>query len=161
MNEIELEYADYLINKLQNSIQPADDTDWRDNKLRYIEKLNNKGIDDVIATLESEGWIKRHQSSSMFSLDKQKISVLREYGSYSNYYKILQQQKDQHIKDIDLQRRINELQNESLEYQKTVRERDDKIAKLDIKLKRLELIQKWWWLISIILLLSGWSLSFL
>jgi len=87
MTDTELEYADYSINKLHKSDQSADETDWTDEKThRYIEKLDNNQIEEVLAILTEEGWIKRYQASTLYSLEKEALPFLKEYGSYSNYY---------------------------------------------------------------------------
>jgi len=60
------------------------------------------------------------------------------------------------LKDKEkLETKLTVLEVENLEYRETIRERESKIIKLDLKLKRLEWIQKWWWLLGIILLIIG------
>ena len=57
-----------------------------------------------------------------------------------------------------LNQKLKELQVENLEYQKIIRERNDKIAGLDLKLKRFQLLEKYWWILGIILTVIGWIL---
>ena len=87
--------------------------------------------------------------------------IIDNYGSYSNYLKNQNQEISNYKEIKELERKNLELDIENKEYQKTIRDQESKIRKLDLRLKRFEFIQKWWWLIGIILIAIGWILSFL
>ena len=50
-----------------------------------------------------------------------------------------------------LETEILKLQKDSLEYQLTIRDKEEIIRNLDIKLKRIELIKQYYWVLGIIL----------
>jgi hypothetical protein len=129
MNDIEFEYADYCINKLCESIQSADDIDWIDRKThRYDERLNNKEQEEVRAILVEDKWIERYKQSTLYSLNKSKLPILKEHGSYSNYCKYLD--KEYQLSQSKLNNKV-QLETEVLKLQKENLERSSKII-LDV-----------------------------
>nr|WP_319998731.1 hypothetical protein [uncultured Draconibacterium sp.] len=54
---------------------------------------------------------------------------------------------------------LKRLQKESLEYQSKIRDKEEIIRNLEIKLKRFELIQKWKWLIGLLIFIVGFVLA--
>jgi hypothetical protein len=126
MTELEFEYADYCINKLRDSDQAADDIDWQNRKThRYDDRLSNKEIEEVRAILVAEKWIERYQRTTMYSLNKSKLTILKEHGSYSNYCKFLDKEnqllKSSFNDKLQLETVVLKLQKENLEKSSKIR----------------------------------------
>ena len=87
MTDIEFEYADYCINKLNSSYPGPADIDWFDKKShRHDERLSNKEQEKIRAILIEENWIEIYHRSEMYILQKCALTILDKYKSYSNYY---------------------------------------------------------------------------
>lgn len=126
MTDIEFEYADYCINKLRESVQAADDIDWQNRKThRYDDRLSNKEIEEVRAILVAEKWIERYQRTTMYSLNKSKLTILKDHGSYSNYCKFLDKENSQlkssFYDKLQLETDVLKLQKENLEKSSKIR----------------------------------------
>ena len=114
---------------------------------------------NVIKELKFDGIIEREGSN--FIISSIYYHDINNYGGYIKYLDALKEANKEKI-EIKKSQKLNiELQNKELQYQETIRDRDEKISKLDLKLKRFEFIQKWWWLIGIILSIVIVCLHFL
>ena len=76
-----------------------------------------------------------------------------EYGSWKEYIYSISNKQNEQIK-IDIERqyikdKIDKLTLDSLEHDKTVRTQNDRIRNLEEKLKRVNVIKEYWWLIGL------------
>jgi hypothetical protein len=117
-------------------------------------KQDNNLWDKIARICENENLIEKIGNSFLYEITPNGIDILLKYGAYTNYIN-----RRQEIEDLNT--RVSQLQVDNLEYQKTLRIKNEKIASLDLKLKRLEFIQKWWWLFGIILIIVGFVLRHL
>lgn len=156
MTDIEFEYADYCVSELRDSFPSPSSVDWRNKKrLNLDERLDNRQQAEILAILEADNWIERYQQSRMFRLQKSKIEILKEYSSYSNYRKSSDKEnqllKSSFNDKSQLETEVLKLQKESLEYLTTIRDKEEIIRNLEIRLKRIELIKQYKWFIGFIL----------
>lgn len=136
-------------------------------KVKFINRngqsANNHQAKAVIEKLKEEKLADLNLAGG--ELMERGEKIISEYGGWLKY-KEHQEKEDSENKKLNnevaaLTRENLKLQNESFKYKKTIRVQESKISKLDLKLKRFEIIRKWWWLICTILLVLGWLLSFL
>lgn len=114
MTDIEFEYADYCIATLQNSgTTPIDLDDWFNHRGHRDERLNPKELKYVRSILYENKWIIRDSEIELYSLNGNKVEILRKSGSYSNYCKHLDKEtkilKSKSDKKEQLETKIAEL----------------------------------------------------
>lgn len=81
-------------------------------------------------------------------LNNGRAAAFQRLGGFAEELKQLRIQAEEENALKQLQKDNLKLQNENLEYAKTIREQEQKIRVLDHKLKIVELIKVYWWVIA-------------
>lgn len=112
--------------------------------------LEEKFFHDLFEPLSNVG---------LFKLSIKALDIIDNFGSYSNYLESQNQEISNYQETKELERKNLELQNENLEYQKTLKDRNEKISKLELRLKRFQIFEKWKILAGTIIFIAGFVLS--
>jgi hypothetical protein len=153
MTDDQLKYADFCIEKVLNASM---NTCGINTKFQNITRDEAQRVLDILV---DEGFLDKDMNHH--KIGSYCFSMIDEYGSYSNFKKSKNKHNDRQKEIEELNIKLNQLQIDNLEYQTTLRTKNEKIASLDLRLKRFEFIQKWWWLIGIILIILGFVIRHL
>jgi len=115
--------------------------------------------DKLTRVLEENSWIKPSSNNGMYRVTSKTIEIILQYGSYLNFRKSENEYNDRQKEIEDLNYKVSQLQADNFEYKTTLRDKDKKITSLDLKIKRLELIQKWWLVFGIFLVIVGYVIK--
>ena len=143
MNDIQLKYADHCIDKIFAAYPKSDSLSNFFNGSRF------DAYEFVISILKRDSFIER--VGTQYKMTDYGHETIETHGSYSNFInqknirQLVSEQKEQ------LDTELKKLQKESLEYQETIRDKEEIIRSLEIKLKRIELIKQYRWFIGFIL----------
>lgn len=156
MQEKLIKFIDFVFEDLGGKF--GSDTSFNDQSYDYEKKFKIEITQDEIQYLEEKFFYDLFDpigNVGLFKLSTSAKDLIDSYGSYSNYIESQNQGISNYQEVKELERKKLELQNENLEYQQTLRDRNEKISKLELKLKRFQFIEKWWWLITAILIVLG------
>lgn len=156
MNENQLRYADYCINEAfsASKMHPA----FLDKTMDY-SSYDESEI--VINILIEDNWLKKN--GSRYELGSGKYPVIQEYGSYSNYIHSIEKEQQKRAEEqnelMQLDKKVKSLTIENLEFQKTIREQEQRIRNLTEQLNKWSLRQKYWWAITICFTIIGFVIG--
>ena len=137
-----------------------------DDLMDKFQKETGKTQDDqlwnkISRICEDDNLIERINNGYMYQITSKGLDIFFTHGSYLNFIKS-QNDYDNRQKEIEnLNFKVSQLQADNLEYQTKLREKTEEISTLDLKLKRLEFIQKWWWLLGVLVFIAGFVLRHL
>jgi len=143
MTDNQLKFADDSIKELHNSYPNYCLLNHIKTDLEYKEKKR------IIGILESDGWIRNDGNVSY--LREEKLLILDKHKTYSAYYKHIHEEEDFNKQKSQREADVLDLEKDKLNYTKTIREPESTIRNLEIKLKRIELLKQYWWLLGVIL----------
>ena len=146
MQEKLIKFIDFVFEQIGGKF--GSESSFRDQSYYYEKKFKTKITQDEIQYLEEKFFYDLFDpigNVGLFKLSTLAQDIIDNYGSYSNYLKNQNQEISNYKEIKELERKNLELDIENKEYQKTIRDQESKIRKLDLRLKRFEFIQKWWW----------------
>jgi hypothetical protein len=153
MEENELKYADHCIELLLDAYPVGISLSMK------FDGINEKEAKIVIANLKVDNLIERKGIRTKLTVDG--YTKLKKFKSYSDYKKHQSalSKIDTEKENIDFE--LKKLQKESLEYQKTIREKDEEIKTLtkenliiQTKLNKWGLFKIYWWISVTILAIT-------
>ena len=155
---------DFILTELNK--KPQYDGECIDDLMDKFQKETGKTQDDqlwnkISRICEDDNLIERINNGYMYQITSKGLDIFFTHGSYLNFIKS-QNDYDNRQKEIEnLNFKVSQLQADNLEYQTKLREKTEEISTLDLKLKRLEFIQKWWWLLGVLVFIAGFVLRHL
>jgi len=162
MQEKLTKFIDFVFDKLGGKF--GSDTSFSDEAYYYEKETQIEITQAEIQYLEEKFFYDLFDpigNVGLFKLSTSGKDIIDSYGSYSDYIESQNQGISNYQEVKELERKNLEFQNENLEYQKTLRARNEKISKLELRLKRFQLLEKWWWLIGILIFIAGFVLQVL
>lgn len=156
MNKNQLRYADYCINEVYNTSLPHSAT--------LKMKMDYSSYDEsmiVINILIEFHWLIRKGTGYQLVTDK--YLIIQKHGSYSNYLHFIETEQQKNVEEqndlMQLDRKGKLLSIENLEFQKTIREQEQRIRNLTEQLNKWSLLQKYWWAMCICFPIIGFVIG--
>lgn len=141
MTELQLRFADHCIDQLFNAYPGKKSLSKRFENIEYDEAII------VINILKDKGFTIREGVRTR--LTTWGYEIIQEHGSYSGYLKAIDENKRESKVKQGLETENLRLQNEKFTYEQTIREQEELIRELQLQLTKLNLLQKYWWVIFI------------
>lgn len=156
MNENQLRYADYCINEAYNTSYPHSATlKMKTEYSSYDESVI------VINILIDDHWLIRKGVRHQLLPDK--YLIIQKLGSYSNYVRSVEKENlinvEKQLELEQLDKKVKLLTIENFEFQKTIREQEQRIRNLTEQLNKWSLRQKYWWAITICFTIIGFVIG--
>lgn len=157
MNENQLRYADYCINEVYNTSLPHSAT--------LKMKMDYSSYDEsviVINILIEDNWLIRKGTGYQLVTDK--YLRIQKHGSYSNYQHFIETKQQKNVEEqnelMQFDKKVKSLTVENLEFQKTIREQEQRIRNQTEQLNKWSLRQKYWWAITICFTIIGFVIGY-
>lgn len=157
MNENQLRYADYCLNEVYNTSLPHSAT--------LKMKMDYSSYDEsviVINILIEVNWLIKKGTGYQLVTDK--YLIIQKHGSYSNYLHFIETKQQKNVEEqnelMQLDRKVKSLTVENLEFQKTIREQEQRIRNQTEQLNKWSLRQKYWWAITICFTIIGFVIGY-
>ena len=157
MNENQLRYADYCINEVYNTSLPHSAT--------LKMKMDYSSYDEsviVINILIEDNWLIRKGTGYQLVTDK--YLRIQKYGSYSKYLHFIETKQKKNVEEqnelMQFDKKVKSLTVENLEFQKNIREQEQRIRNQIEQLNKWSLRQKYWWAITICFTIIGFVIGY-
>lgn len=160
---LKIDYLDYLecvLKILSSDITRSFDID--EIKLFYNKdsdiKIDNNAQRHFERLYENK-YIERTGNSRRYRIMPLAKSIIDNHGSLSAHLELIENERlkkeneESELKKLQLKNL--ELQNDNLEFLQTIRDKESKIRELEFKIKKIELLKQYWWVMLVCIFLGG------